>query len=632
MSVLVQDILNQAASSKEQMSPVDMVMGDHWAELTLGNSMRLSLLGLMLKKQQQLGGQSDRGGSPALRNVSFQVVRRGPQAMVKVIRKGGTTNARGMRDQMTYLDKDGDAKLERSERYFGAELDDETQEKLIEAWGLAGESKANSDKTTHFVVSFPSNTDHDTAYRAGRAWADEMFASGTYGDVFDYYTAFHTDKAHPHIHIIVNRRGLENGDWLKVSRRSQFNYDEFRAVQVEVSLREGIFLEASPRLARGISDRPIPDAEIRTAKRENREAQSPAHTPVTAIRAAASVVLYAEHLEANSKIVRENHPVLATAMNSVAATIREGREIVTDPRAEPIITSAEANQQSEFIMSRRSEILDGIQTIDTELGTVPAGPERNNLERDASRIKAEAAQLIPDVQELRQHSSINSSGYYQGMIAEDATELEVKSRADQEVGELAESIGIDPAKFVSRYNSPEAVSQGLSDSWRKDELEDIQKNLTYQQTPQQDQAQQLAQTAYDDLHRNALQTYRKAERDLDAHAARKKELYRIAKLVKEGSKLDGDVDESFRKSVKDTFHTSELRDLENGKTEAFRHVTKDVDAQRALSRRYLEAELEEADGVRKLQLTTALTKIDRDTDLAAQQSAKQARKDRGLDR
>ncbi|MFK7845965.1 MAG: relaxase/mobilization nuclease domain-containing protein [Rhodothermales bacterium] len=632
MTVLVQDILSQAASSKERMSPVDMVMGDHWAEVKLGNSMRLSLLGLMLKKQQQLGGQSDRGGSPALRNVSFQVVRRGPQAMVKVIRKGGTTNARGMRDQMTYLEKDGDAKLERSERYFGAELDDETQEKLIEAWGLAGESKTNSDKTTHFVVSFPSKTDHDAAYRAGRAWADEMFASGSYGDVFDYYTAFHTDKAHPHIHIIVNRRGLENGDWLKVSRRSQFNYDEFRAVQVEVSLCEGIFLEASPRHARGISDRPIPDAEIRTAKRENREAQSPTHTAVTALRAAASVVLYAEHFEAHSKIVRENHPVLATAMNSVAATIREGREIVTDPGAEPIITSAEAKQQSEFIMSRRSEILDGIQTIDTELGTVPAGPERNNLERDASRIKAEVAQLIPDVQELRQHSSINSSGYYQGMIAEDATELEVKSRADQEVGELAESIGIDPAKFVSRYDSPEAVSQGLSDSWRKDELEDIQKNLTYQQTPQQDQAQQLAQTAYDDLHRNALQTYRKAERDLDAHAARKKELYRIAKLVKEGSKLDGDVDESFRKSVKDTFHTSEFRDLENGKTEAFRHVTKDVDAQRALSRRYLEAELEEADGARKLQLTTALTKIDRDTDLAAQQSAKQARKDRGLDR
>lgn len=318
-------------------------------------------------------------------------------------------------------------------------------------------------------------------------------------------------------------------------------------------------------------------------------------------------------------------------MNSVAATIREGREIVTDLRAEPIITSAEAKQQSEFIISRRSEILDGIQTIDTELGTVPAGPERNDLERDASRIKAEAAQLMPDVQDLRQHSSVNSSGYYQGMIAEDAIELEVKSRADQEVGEFAESIGIDPAKFVSRYDSPEAVSQGLSDSWRKDELEDIQKNLTYQQTPQQDQAQQLAQTAYDDLHRNALQTYRKAERDLDAHAAQKKELYRIAKLVKEGNKLDGDVDESFRKSVKDTFHTSELRDLENGKTEAFQHVTKDVDAQRALSRRYLEAELEEADGARKHQLTTALTKIDRDTDLAAQQSAKQARKDRGLD-
>lgn len=142
----------------------------------------------------------------------------------------------------------------------------------------------------------------------------------------------------------------------------------------------------------------------------------------------------------------------------------------------------------------------------------------------------------------------------------------------------------------------------------------------------------MAQAAYDDLHRNALQTYRKAERDLEAHAARKKELYRIAKLIREGRRLETNVEDTFPKTVKETLHTSQIRELEAGKSEAFRFVTQDVDQQRALSRRYLEAEQQDADDPRKLQLSTALAKIDRDTDLAAQQASRLKDKDRGLDR
>lgn len=636
MSVLIQNILNHPEFSKERVSAVDIVMGDHWGEIDLGNSLRLSLLGLMLNKQKQFGGQSGRGGSPALRHIPLQVVRRGPQAMVKVIRNGGTTNARGMRDQMSYLEKDGDAKLEQSERYFGAKLDEEGQEALIEAWGLVGESKTNSDKTTHFVVSFPRDTDHGAAYRAGRSWAEEMFASGTYGDVFDYYTAFHTDRAHPHIHIIVNRRGLENGDWLKVSRRSQFNYDEFRAVQVEVAAREGIFLEASPRLARGLSDRPIPDAEIRGAEKDKREAKPPAHTPVTAIRTAATIALYSEQFSATAKILAERYPELSSTMQSVASAIKQGRQVLAvdapNSSRNSLASFEEVKTQSEYIMSRRTEILSGIEKIDSEIGTMPEGGDRAKLERDASTIKANAAEVMPDVQELRSHSDQTANGYYQGMCAADAVEKDAKTRADQEVGELAESVGIDPTKFVSRYEGEVAVAQGLADRWRRDEMEDIQKNLTYRETPQHDSAEKLVQSAYDDLHRNALQTYRKAERDLEAHAARKKELYRIAKLIREGRKLDTDFDETFRKTVKDTLRSTELRQLEAGNTDVFQHVTKGVDFQRALSRRYLEAELDEAEGARKLQISTALAKIDRDTEFATQQAGKQSRNDRGLDR
>ncbi|MCF3931809.1 relaxase/mobilization nuclease domain-containing protein, partial [Acuticoccus sp. M5D2P5] len=77
--------------------------------------------------------------------------------------------------------------------------------------------------------------DEAAAERAGRAWAEEMFGSGAYGgDSFDYYTAFHTDRDHPHIHVVVHRRGLDNGTWLKVSKRSAFNYQAMRGLAVTV--------------------------------------------------------------------------------------------------------------------------------------------------------------------------------------------------------------------------------------------------------------------------------------------------------------------------------------------------------------------------------------------------------------
>jgi len=621
------------AVRRERVSPVDIVMGDHWAEIELGNSMRLSLLKVALQKQQGPSSKAGGGGSRTRLRLPLSVFQGSNSAMVKVIKKGGTTNARGMRDQMSYLSKDGDAKLERSERYFGIELDEASQERLINSWGLSGETRTQSDKTTHIVVSFPSDTDHDAAYRAGRAWAEEMFASGKYGDVFDYYTAFHTDRAHPHIHVVINRRGMVNGDWLKISRVSQFNYDEFRAVQVEVAAREGIQLDASPRYARGLSDRPVPDAEIRRAEREGRKPEAPSHTRVTAMRAAASIALYAGQYSTDAKLLRKEHPELSKALQEMAATLLSGCPLNGPREIQSETSLKEANHASEFIMSRRSEILADIKEIDAEIATIPLGKERSMLERDASRIKAEAAQHLTDVADLIIHSRANPDGLYKGIEAQDGIEKAVKDRADARIAEFAKNAGIDPERLISRYDRAAAASIGLADNWRKDELEDIQRNLTYQPDTPKSKVEELTQAAYDELHRNALQTYRKAERELEAHSNKKRELYRIAKLIREGRRLDETQENGFRKTVKDTLTSTELRELEAGQSKVFRHVTKDVDQQRALSRRYLEAEIQEAEGARKLQLSTALAKIDRDADLAAQRASEQARKtkDRGHD-
>lgn len=636
MSDQVRELISNTIGAREYVRPVDIVMGDHWGEIDLSNSMRLSLLYSVLNKNDADGfAKGGGGGNKSRLRSPFSVARRSPQAMVKVVKKGGTSNARGMRDQMSYLSKDGDAKLERSERYFGIELNDKTHEDLIRSWGLSGETKTQSDKTTHFVVSFPNDTDHDAAYRAGRAWADEMFASGRYGDVFDYYTAFHTDRAHPHMHVVVNRRGMEHGDWLKVSLRSQFNYDEFRAVQVEVAAREGIYLEASHRLARGVTDRPIPDAEYRDAEREGRKPVAPSHTPETALKAAASVVLHVHQMGAAAAQLQDQYPELSMIISKTAETILVGHEVMPgNQQNNRPLNHDEINQASEFIMSRRTELLDGLKEIDDEIKSLPDGEARSRFERDASLMKADTAELMPDVAELQRHTFENLNGFYQGLKVEDEIEKEAKLNADGDVAELAKEAGLDPDKFVSRFETGEAASQELADTWRQDELEVIQKNLTYQDQTEpsnQSEVEQLAKTAYDELHRNALQTYRQAERELEAHRSRKKQLHRIAKLVNEGKQLGDDVDVNLNKLVKDTLHSNELRSLEAGNADALKHITIDVDQQHALSRKYLGTEIQGADGNRQIQLQSALEKVDQEAALALKQSRQRADKDRGLD-
>lgn len=200
------------------------------------------------------------------------------------------------------------------------------------------------------------------------------------------------------------------------------------------------------------------------------------------------------------------------------------------------------------------------------------------------------------------------------------------------MGELAESVGIDPEKLVGRYEGNTPVSKGLADTWRKDELEDIQRNLKFRFDIPKNKIEELKQAAYDDLHRNALQTYRRAERQLQLQTHRRKELYRIARLVREGHQFEDNFEETFLRSVRETLHTSELYQLESGDAQAFQHITKNEDEQRALSRRYLEAEVHETVGPRRLQLETALARLDKDTDLALRQTANRKTRDDGLDR
>jgi type IV secretion system T-DNA border endonuclease VirD2 len=197
------------------------------------------------------------------------------QAFVRIVPRGGAKSAIQIFNQLTYLSRNGDLPLQRSERHLSVPLSAAGLKTTAESWVReAGFCQSRRDAanavqalTTHLIVSFPYGTDVRTAFIAGRSWAQEMFGSGRHGGTFDYLTACHDDRPHPHVHLIVNRRALE-GHWLKISRRHpELSYDQLRTSLVAVARRYGISLEASSRAARGLKKPAITYAEYRRSAR-----------------------------------------------------------------------------------------------------------------------------------------------------------------------------------------------------------------------------------------------------------------------------------------------------------------------------------------------------------------------------
>lgn len=199
------------------------------------------------------------------------------QAIVHIVRGGGARTASRLCAQWDYLTRKGKIELKRSERYGGSVIPtDELNHWAISWLEQTGNyqlgqraSQSRQELTTHIVVSFPPGTDEQAAEGAGRAWAEDVFGGERLGDSYDYVTAFHTDRPHPHVHVVVNRRSIERQQWLRISHRDDdFNYDLFRERLVVVSERYGIELDATSREQRGLEGPSLTTEQYRQRLRD----------------------------------------------------------------------------------------------------------------------------------------------------------------------------------------------------------------------------------------------------------------------------------------------------------------------------------------------------------------------------
>lgn len=194
-------------------------------------------------------------------------------AVLKKIGKGGTANAKELAAQMDYL-------FSKSASIFGngvvldadaKGLTKDERNDIVGNWVEDWRGSPKNGHTTHLLMSFPSHVRPDKAKLIAEAWAFEMFQSGEHqDDVWSYVAALHTDKAHPHVHMVVNNRGTVNDSWFFMAKEHAFNLEVMKERMVAIAAEEGVFLDATSRAERGLLTYGPSRAEIERARVEGR--------------------------------------------------------------------------------------------------------------------------------------------------------------------------------------------------------------------------------------------------------------------------------------------------------------------------------------------------------------------------
>ena len=270
------------------------------------------------------------------------------------------------------------------------------------------------------------------------------------------------------MHVVVHRRGLETGAWLKVSRRSDIHYDRMRDVLVDVAGRHDIELEATPRLARGLHERVAPDAEYRRAGHERRDPVAPEHTPETALRAAAGLVHHARGLKAEARALELTDPAQADRLRAAGLRLGEGRGLT--PAVWGLPEPAPRTGEPAALRVRAERELEAFARRDAETLDVESPIERVRLMREIAALKADAR---PDLgrhgTDLDDYTIPDDSGRYDGLAGTGREAGLTAKMATDRIAGIAERHGVDGEATVARFSGG-VPSRGLAADFQLAEM------------------------------------------------------------------------------------------------------------------------------------------------------------------
>ena len=246
-------------------------------------------------------------------------------AVLKKIGKGGTANAKELAAQMDYL-------FSKSASIFGNGVVLDTDAKgltkderndIVGDWVEDWRGSPKNGHTTHLLMSFPSHVRPEKAKLIAEAWAFEMFQSGEHqDDVWSYVSALHTDKAHPHVHMVINNRGTVNDSWFFMAKEHAFNLDIMKERMVAIAAEEGVFLDATSRAERGLLSYGPSRAEIERARVEGRAPEERPREGKALEDALATMARTADAMRSLS------HVAALTGLSEIGEKIAEAEEVL----------------------------------------------------------------------------------------------------------------------------------------------------------------------------------------------------------------------------------------------------------------------------------------------------------------
>lgn len=275
-----------------------------------------------------------RGSMQGLGSKQPQMVRaaKGHRAAVfKAIKSGGTHTKAELSNQLEYLTTksshivDSRGVLDGKKTLSGDEIKGLT-DRFSSRWDDGFRPKMGH--TTHMLMSYPQGTSGADVRDITAAVCREHFQNEDRN--FDYIIAVHEDRAHPHAHIVLNRRSQE-GEYFYLGRDHHFNYDDFRLSMVEHAEKVGVRLEATRRIDRGDTTYAPRTKEIYDAKAEGREPVQRERVGRDLDRALADIATASKiYRSLSAEASRENKEDISNALFRAGEILARGGKLETD--------------------------------------------------------------------------------------------------------------------------------------------------------------------------------------------------------------------------------------------------------------------------------------------------------------
>ena len=285
------------------------------------------------------GGKEADGQPPVSRLAALLLIAlRQREVMVKVT--GINTEAGALRAHLNYLQRRAEGAIE-DEQGMLFDPSPDSVDRILKGWGVAvGEGHANTRRealaTTdaqvtrprkaialHLVLSMPQGTAADGVLQAARGFAAEELVN------HQHVLVLHTDKNHPHVHLVVNNIGND----LRRLPRSREDLQRWREVFARELRAQGIEAAATPRKSRGMVQKAEPGAlwhakhRLAEARRAGRAPDAPVRNFRNQIEQAANELRGAAPttMSPAESRARQNRRDLETALSDAVTTLdRQG--------------------------------------------------------------------------------------------------------------------------------------------------------------------------------------------------------------------------------------------------------------------------------------------------------------------